>query len=265
MNAEIQEYMGMANEFHAALENQYQLALVNGDIQAAYNVIGDLMAYKLIDETDPRIQKNNTSYTKYGIDKSHRFRLDYRSGVNYIPEWLFGKLQVGKKFNINSVEHIGKRVEGNYSGDTVFPSHVVTISIKQCSTVKQVENAFDEMGNILKAAKSPINLNAAYECAKHGVYRVYRIEVEGNCISRFRTIGFAIIAMQASGMVCSLIMKYDSIIENWLQIDEMINMIQKTICTICNNTPVFAYPIDAESSRKSQRGLIEQLRVVVKK
>lgn len=257
MNKDILEYNQMALEFKEALENQYNMAVINQDGEAAYNVIGELMGFRLIESDDPRIEKNNKSFTKFGIPKDHRFRLDYRRGVSYIPEWLFGKLPVNKSFTVNSLEHMGKRVEGNYSGDTVFPSHVTTIQIKQCSTVKQVENGFEEIEKIIRAAKSKANLSEALECCRQGVYRLYHIEISGNCISRYKTVGYAIIAMNATGYCCSLVLKWESLTQNWLPINDTLGQLQNTINTMLGNNATYAYPIEVKQGLDEQKALIE--------
>lgn len=255
MIKEIQEYKQLEAEFKDTLETQFQVAHINQDGETAYNILGELMAFKLIDEDDLRIEKTNKSYSKYGIAKDHRFRLDYRRGISYIPEWLFGRLPLNRSFTVKSIEHMGKRVEGNYSGDAFFPSHSVTIQIKQCNTVKQVENGFEDIERILKASKTKMNLDQALECAKQGVYRLYHIEIQGNCISRYKTVGYALIALNEV-YKCSLILRYESITHNWIPVNGVLGEIQNVINGMLSNPAQYAYPIDVKVALDEQKAML---------
>lgn len=254
---EYTEYKQFENEIRDTLESQYNMCMFNNDFAGAYEVLGKLMAYKLIEKDDARIESNNKTYVKAGIEKSHRFRLDYRRDYGYIPDWLFGQLDYMGTCKCSTIEHWGKRVEGNYEGDTVFPSRVIDIRFTLCNTTRKIENAFDGISSLMKEHTGKVfNRSTLEGLCKNGVYRVYSIEVESSCISSFKNIGYAIIKMGESGINTVLVLQYSSFIGNWLPIKSSIQTIENTIKQLIHSESSFNLAIPCDNALETQRGKV---------
>lgn len=233
MNTELQEYKNYEEEVRDTLESQYQMAMFNGDLAGAYATLGKLMEFKLIDVDDARIEKNNKTYAKGGIDPKHRFVHDYRKDTNYIPKWLFGDVKTGETITFTSTPHWGKRVEGNYEGDAYFNARPVGVRISLCNTNKKVENAFDRIDTILGKSKK-FNKAESVELCKAGVHRVYEMEVQGVCASYHKEVGYAIIKMGEQGVDCSLILQYRSLVGNWVNVENAVKAIKDAMRDIAD-------------------------------
>lgn len=253
---ELAEYKSYSEDIKETLETNYQLAMLNNDIERAYNVVGDLMSFKLIDATDPRIQKNNKMFQAGGVEKDHRFRLDYRKDAGFIPEWIFGKIDPVRKVQLKTVTHWGKRVEGNYEGDTVFNSHDMHLRISQCSTPRQVENEMESVEKLFKKLGTLKKLTDMTTMAKHGVYRVFNMEFDGPCVNGYKYVGTIIVRMREDGVECTLVINYESLEYNWVKIQNAINGIKEAFNKMANQECKFRLAIDSKGAIESQNGLI---------
>lgn len=210
---ELMEYKQYENEIREGLETEYALAMYNNDLGTAYNIIGKMMDFKMIDVDDPRIEKNNKSFKAAGISKDHRFVRDYRKDMNYMPSWLFGRLEGNKRIQCNTIEHWGKRVEGNYEGDVIFKSVKVDIRISLCTSSGQAGG----VGTILAAqTQNPF----LYELINSGVYRVYQVEIVSVSHYMHRNIGYIVVQMTDNGIVGNMFPNYDTLLYNWLPVRE---------------------------------------------
>lgn len=229
MHPDFIEYKNNEAEIKELLDTQYDMAIFNHDYAAAYENLGKMMEYKLIDTDDARIEKNNKTYIKGGIDKGHRFRKDYRKSTSFIPSWLYGELPYRHIVRTSTIEHWGKRVEGNYEGDTVFPSRPIEFEFSLCESTATVSNAFDGMAFIIKMQTGKkLDRTELEELCKAGVYRVYKIDVYGNCINSYRNAGYAIIRMGKT-YECNLFVNYGSLIGNWVGIKQTTELFVNTI------------------------------------
>lgn len=249
------EYKQYEEEIKDTLETQYQMAMFSKDFEAAYQTLGSMMEYKVIDRDDPRIESNNKTYSKGGVEKDHRFRFDYRRDYGYIPGWLFGKLEQSRVCKCKSIEHWGKRVEGSYSGDAVFPSRDIEIRISLCTTTKKVSNAFDGINSIMQAEKRKFNREPLESLCKEGVYRVFNIEVDSTCITSYKTIGYAVVKMGDNGAEITLVIKYDSIIGIWTPINSTIETIKDTLKSMIGGGK-FGLAISPEKAISQQQGML---------
>lgn len=256
-NVEYLEYKGFEKEIKDTLESQYTMAMYNGDTTAAYEMLGKMMAYKLIDQDDPRIEKTNKSYIKAGIAKDHRFHLDYRKDYNFIPAWLYGNVTASKVINVSTAEHWGKRVEGNYEGDTIFPSRNMALRLRLCQNERAVENAFDGIVKIMQANKLGINREEVEKLCKEGVYRVYEINVDDNCLIQYKNIGYTVIKMGNEVPEGTFFINYNSLIGNWLPIKKIISAL-KTVQEDMVKESKYRLAINADSAIEQQRGLMDK-------
>lgn len=258
---ELAEYRKFGEEIKETLESNYYLSIHNKEFDRAYETLGKLMGFKLISADDPRIEKNNKSYIAGGIDKTHRFTLDYRTSLTFIPDWLYGNIKGLHKFKMDTIEHIGKRVEGNYEGDTVFHSHQFVIKIQSCGNNKAVDNTLDDVNKLLTKAGKKVTLSDIKEMAKSGAYRVFSITAESACIDRFKTMGAIIVKQGDSEIECSLIVNYESLFENWLDIKDFLNKVQLTFNDMAGQKCMFKNMINSKVNIERQSKMVELAKV----
>ena len=234
MNQLVAEYKACENELREILESKYNYSLIQNDMVQAYEVLGQLMAYKLISLDDPRIEKNNKSFTKFGIDRDHRFHLDYRTDSGYIPKWLFGNLAESKVFQINTIKHKGVRNELGYIGYTYFQSHALSIRASLCTSKNEASKAAMALCNDYKDETSrTMQTEPLMTLVKEGVCRVYKFTCKTACISAYKDLGTAIINAEGTGISIKIMPNYNSILGLWLPVQEtcmaFANMLQKMV------------------------------------
>lgn len=254
---ELIEYNEFGEDIKETLESQYALFMLNHDYESAYKTLGKLMAYRLIEPTDPRIKKNNSLFVKGGVDADHRFRLDYRKELSFIPEWYFGDIESYRSFKVRTIAHGGKRVEGNYIGDVVFPSTEMTIRVDFCNTTKQVSNNFEAITKTVKEATGKnFKSEKLLTLCKAGVYRTCRIEVTSSCLARYVELGEAIIRAGERQNEAKLFMRTDSIINNWIPIETVMQEIKSTIDKMMGEGTVYKLALPIDKAIEQQKNLI---------
>lgn len=257
MNPIIAEYKEYEKAAAQSLEAAYQMAMIEGDLEKAYNTLGDLMKFKLIDVDDPRIQKNNKMFKAGGIDKDHRFPLDYRRSTTYIPAWLFGELKMIGNAKLTTVEHLGERLENGYSGQTVFNSFDIMLRFRLAGTTKEVENALKMLQNIYKADTGKVpSVDKLKELLVSGVYRIYTIEVNGNCLPTNREIGVVIVSIKDDQVHGRLYINYAALTSLWVRIRDAITAIKQEMSRIAGCS-LFKTEIDPAKFIKAQNELVK--------
>ena len=225
---EINDYKQLEAEIKEKFEIQYLYAMSNGELGEAYNILGKMMEYRLIDPDDARIEIDNKSFRAAGIDKNHRFLHDYRCDNGYNAPWLYGNLGYSKTIGCDTIEHIGRRVEGAYGGDTVITSSRLKLRVFQCSNRGQAGAA----GTILDAE---LKMNGKIrELVEAGVYRIYSIEIKSVCNKFYKHLGYALVKSIDGNIVGTLYPNYDALVQNWLPIKETVLGIGGTIESLIN-------------------------------
>lgn len=257
VNEELTEYRGYEEEIRGELESQYTTQIFNKEVGAAYETLGKLMKYKLIERDDIRIEKNNKSFKAAGVAKDHRFDFDYRKDYSFIPRWLYGEPRNNRTIRLNSITHWDKRVEGSYSGDTIFEGRPIEIRIAQCNTVRQVENALEDIKQTyLIEASTDYNTDKISEMAKAGVYRIYNIEVQSNCISSYKKLGTVVLRMSGDGPEAKLLLRNNSIVNLWMNLEDTIKAIKETMNYIIEGCKC-SIVISPKKALEKQAGMIK--------
>ena len=255
---EVVEYEQFEDEMRASLEQQYQYNMLIGDRVSAHEILKTLMEYRLIPESDPRTKTDTKVFGKdvNVKDSSNWGMLDYRRRENagFIGKYMYSKLSEYKVFNVPTLPHWGKRVEGNYEGDIKITANTMKVRMSLMITSQQVKNAMEEIKAISDANKS--NRMGNYEelrmLALRGVMRVYKLEVVGNIISKYRLLGFVMIKVNNSGnLVAVTIIKYEALYNSWVSIQHFMNELKNAIIN-SSSTPITVGNLfdPAESIRK---------------
>lgn len=111
----------------------YAAQIARGEIEAAYNTLGDLMRFGMIDKNDDRLTAAyfKSTFKPAGLDAKHHFQKDLRYGDAFILDWAGINLpQTSVNVQIDIPEHPGKRVENGYEGDVTVPGRVIPVVIR---------------------------------------------------------------------------------------------------------------------------------------
>jgi len=194
------------------LESQFNTYYTFGNLKEAYEVFGKLMEYSLISTTDSRLDPKSAllkAVVKGGIaEENHRFPYDMRKEKYSLGQWMYGYLPRNTSYQVRSSSYWGKRIEGAYEGDMVYPERDHIIAIRLDTTARQSENSLEIIENTYKEeyGKSPITKDD-YRLARDGIIRTYSIEFESTIVSRYRTLGHIVVVPTESGTRAVLIIK----------------------------------------------------------
>lgn len=265
MNSEIQEYKEFAEEMRMTLESQFNYQIMTGDKIGAHDTVKRMMEYGIIDKDDARCQPGCPMFNGAGgvntKDPQTWGYFDYRrkDNIGYIPRYLFCNLDNYFVINMNTLEHWGKRVEGNYEGDIKVASAPVKIRVSQANFQTAAKRMMEDIRDVFKTKNTTFpNFDDMMEMVKAGVVRVFNIEFLGNIISRYRTIGFILVKMDNSGnMTARVIIKYESLYNSWVSIEEFMRNLEDAIHHITNTEISIGYVFNPKEDIERQNKMIK--------
>lgn len=241
MNPEIVEYQEFAESIRDSLEQQYQYHMFTGNKIEAHEVLKNLMKYRLIPEDDPRVSVK-TKIFEPDIDvkdQSNWGYFDYRrkDTSGFLGRYLFSELAGYSIFEVKTIEHWGKRVEGNYSGDIMVSSFNVKVKVSQMNTKITAKRAFEDMAHYLQMCGTSLSeYNSMLELVENGVIRMFTAEIVGNTISKYRTLGFGMLKMDNNGnLVARTVIKCDALYNTWIPINDFNALFNATIQKMSSN------------------------------
>lgn len=181
-------------ELASKLEAHYQLLMFNKRYEEAVDVLGRLMAFKLIDRWDERLDKKYKPFKQAGISTEDRFKYDLRKDSNYSPEWLFADIPHYFGTTLRALGHMGKRVEGEYSCDMVYPEKELEIAFRLLNTPRSAKDAIESIGKTyLEETGKKLNVAALAEEAEVGFARVYEISISNNVVNGYKIMGYVVL------------------------------------------------------------------------
>ena len=191
----VKEYNNLGKELAERLEEQYEQYVANNEIHNAYEVLGKLMAYRLIEKDDYRLVKGYKPYKAAGIDKDDRFPKDLRKPGDYIGDWLYADLPYSFGAKLISQQHIGKRVEGAYECDMVYPERELSVGITLERSPKGASNSIESIALLYKEETGIIvETKQATDEARAGYIRVYRITIDSVIMHAYKDVGFVTVS-----------------------------------------------------------------------
>lgn len=253
MHELVAEYREFEEVMRENLEAQYQMLMIQGELDKAYETLGELMRFKGIEADDPRLTKNNKQFIAGGVDKDHRFCKDYRKGNQFMPDWLFANLGHNKIVKLYSVEHLGTRLENGYSGTTAFRSCDINIRMRLCDTPMEVNRAVTGIGTMYQEVTGRrANISNLKELCDNGVFRVYTLTVDGNCLPKYKNIGYAVVSVQKGKIHCKLYIKYEALDGLWLDIKKALDEFIKAFRDLAKCT-TFSVAFKPDDSIRQQK------------
>jgi len=272
MDEEVKQYEEMRISLASSMEAQYNFFMVTGKMDMAYNILGKLMAYKLISFDDERVDPKNRAYKAAGIDANHRFPLDYRKDTRFIPEWLFADIPMKMNCSMETSKYWGKRVEGNYEGDIVIPERRLDIGINLVNTDRAAAAAAEGVIKMYAELGKKLSLAGMQEKVSIGVTRVYEITILSTVLSSYKTLGYVYLSRKENGaFAAKVLLKGKVLLDVRLPIMETYKVIADTIRNsfkLDENLEVTAYSKhekDRESETCMLRYDMEKTEALLKK
>lgn len=152
------------------LNEKYNKAKQEGKKDVVVEVLREMMDYRLIDRNDDRL--------KLLLKEGYSER-DYRREDEYSAKWFMGKYPKRIKLGLKAEEHEGKRVEGIYEGDTIFPERNMPIVLTEVKCFGQVRNVRENITKLcIESNKAIFNVGGNFESTiMSGGYLVYSISI----------------------------------------------------------------------------------------
>lgn len=225
------DYIEIRNELCSQLELMYQQAILGGNADIAEDCLYKLMSYHAIERGDSRIKKPkvNEQYAIY----------DYRRTdmIGMLPKCVFYDV-AATGFNIGTIEHWGKRVEGNYSGDIRIEKNSVHIRVSPAQFKGEAEKDIAELNKILQhSGIKPIDAKRIIEEIELGMTKVFHAEISGHAISKYKTLAIGLCKLDNSGNpIMALAVKYEAVYNSWIDVAEFNAAVSEAMakCLSCN-------------------------------
>lgn len=244
MNQEIKEYQEFANQMRENLEATYNYCMMSMDKLGAHEAVKTMMEYGLIDKSDPRVSTKTKIFEgSEGIDvRSHDYwgLFDYRNpnSLGFIPRYIFARIRNYITFYVDCIEHWGKRVEGKYTGDVKVQAKPAKIKITQANYFKVANNDLEDLEKYLESSGRKLpNYNEIKELLNAGVIRIFHIEIMGEIVYKYRTLGWALMKMSDSGDIeFKTIIKYEALYNSWIDIKDFLKKLSNQLISMIPGT-----------------------------
>ncbi|MEM4385957.1 MAG: hypothetical protein QXD03_05360 [Candidatus Anstonellales archaeon] len=222
MNLVLEVYNDLREELRNNLEARYQHCIFIKDYAGAYEILGKLMEYRLIDRSDSRLTKEYHSkiFRKAKISSKHRFKYDLRDVDNcdYMPKWVIRDIPENFSTSLVTRKKAVKISEKSHESYTIQQPRNIKIGFKlvvksklAIDSIKDICNIYyNETGKVLQG----INIDE-FTC---GCSRIYTIDIESPIISQYKRLGYVIVGVYSSGIIyVNVIIRTDVL--NYLLID----------------------------------------------
>lgn len=226
---ELDDYRALEQVTANRLESSYINYIMSGDIKKAYDVVGRLMAYKLIQPTDDRISNNNKLFENGGVQPDHRFKLDYRRSEDYIPEWLYKKLPYVASTNVTVYGHYIEEQRAYKRIEYKIKERDIAVKIRQVIsprdaiiTAENIIKLVEEHGTKVNAAKTKV-------LAKYGIMRLFEISAM-TLQSVNKVLGYIYIGKTKSGAIkANIVLNWAKLNAEYIEIQSTIRNLKRTI------------------------------------
>lgn len=203
-------------EIKMQLEARYNHFCMFGNYRDAYETLGILMGYNILDKDDSRLNSSGTLLKELNkLDpsyySSHRFLYDIRNRNDQLGEWVYYKgLPFLGKYTVKSSPYWGKRIEGNYSANMVYKSreHVINMSLNR--TPKQAKNSIEFIDKTFKNEFGVAGMTEEdYRLAVEGLIRIYTLEFDTSINHSCKTLGHVVLFQDGQITKAVLVLRND--------------------------------------------------------
>jgi hypothetical protein len=200
------------------LEAKYVQYRAHNDLAKAFNTVKELASYHMIDHSDGRLG-NKSAMAEERADL-HQQALN---ALRQTPEFSVIKLPYSIKSSITIEEHWGKRVEGVYEGDVIFPGRDLELTITKIGQPKAVENSVSAMEKDLAAIRGKKRAVHGYmEKFAEGDSAIYKINTASGVSFRHPNIGYATVTYVNGNdtIQVAIVLRHDILKEQFIMVKQ---------------------------------------------
>lgn len=264
MNELVRVYDDMKDDLRENLTKALNYNLLCGNKEEAYGIFLKLMDYKLLDKESDILANYKVIFGgKDGVDtRGKNFgRFDYRgpNGTAFIPKYVYCELRDYDTMNIDSIEHVGRRVEGVYEGDTLVKGSDYRLRIAHCRGSMDPRNATDKASAIFAKYNINVNLDDLKRRITLGETRCYSITYLNSVLSKYSTVGYLFMHMNDDmEMQVDAVIDWEAVYGVWIDINEFV----KKLTSVANNLLYGKYTVElnfatpVEDAKKAQSDII---------
>ena len=224
------DFSTLLNKKKLDLELEYAKHMENKEYEEAYYTLGDLMRYRLIDREDIRLNKKNRMelMDKICYSYDHKFAIDYAKDYNFVRDWIYCDLEKYFCFDIETEGYESIRVEGANEGYIKIPSRKLKIRVSMLNTFMKCKNGMEGIKSIYSLYNKNILVNETIlSKLAEGEYKIYEVEVESTCLSRYKHLGYILVYMDNGDIVVKVILNKEKVLSNHINVVSIYKTIGK--------------------------------------
>lgn len=217
------------------LEAEYLKCITESDSEGACKIVGTLISYHLIEKNDDRIQKNSELFRKYKAEMER-----YTERFKTAPDWIVIRLPNSMRSEMVMEQHHGKRVEGVYTGDVIFPKRQINLVMRNLTGMRAIQNELEDFEKNYSTSIKKQKLTRDYiEAFESGEKALYKIEVESGVSFRTPHIGAVVISYKQNEQLvqAAILLNHEVLKSNYILIkptyQRLRTDINKVISKLC--------------------------------
>ena len=258
---EVREYDEFKEEIRSTLEDQYTLQILNKDYYSAYETVKTLMAYKMIEANDYRLNDRNNIFKGVDVrDRSTWGVWDYRRVDigEYIPKYLYSDLKYSYTFKVLRHAHWGIRVEGNYEGKIRISYGQSQFRVKLLINKRAVRNSIEWLDRYLYTHKVIYSeIPKVLHLAQLGMMPIYTIEYINDVMPRHKLVGIIIIKLDKEGsLLGDIFIEYSHLYNNWVDISQFIDKLNDGMIQSSSAKLHMRYIVDCKEALQTQISMV---------
>lgn len=208
-----------------------------GNIQLAYDTLGKLMEYGLINANDARLDPKGDflkTVVKQGIaSKEHRFNIDYRRGTTQLGKWLYGSLKRKMEVRLDAIAYVKEVDNGDNKTQEIYGERTHTVDINLINSGRQAKTAVEDIGRLYKDRfKQDYVTQGDLALADEGIIRIYNIEFTSHMVNYYKTLGFVVLAPVNTGIRGLIVIKTDALKKYHIDVQTAYNKILYSLQTV---------------------------------
>lgn len=215
----LQEHIDAAMAMYAA-------GKLTNDMNMMIRGMRQMTEYKVItDAKDKRLKEFEKA-----TEKSVFFRRDPRKLANYSRKFVYGDYSNSVEFDVATTEHVGKRIEGNYEGDTNVASRDIRVEVTEIISSPSIKAAVNSIDKLLAkdGKKSPANLHSSIMSGERAIFEVRTRDVLAK-----QHFGYVLLTRKGlSGLALTYLVDRDSLNEVHIKAKRLEGAVKSNMTTM---------------------------------
>lgn len=234
-------YEELLEDKRMELEAQYVNLSATGDLQGAWDTLGEMMAFNFIQDDDMRLSKKYVAKMKAaGVETDKRFAKDVRphvggaSQVEKRQSFLPDNLIINNVYFLNTefkiMEHWTKRNELQYTGDIICPERELSIQLVLADTLVKAQKWLEEIQNLYKKLYGRgLRIRQGRELLL-GSQKIYAVKLAPGTTYSVRDFGYAVVETNGNGGVrISMILDNQVLLDGFIDIGNAYDKVKSTL------------------------------------